>query len=98
MTRAEYAKRKREELKQYIEDYKKSNPCCRCGNTDPRVLEFHHKNPKDKKFSIFHSIHNRYSINSVAEEIKKTVIVCANCHRIIHDEWLNEDLHNEVWG
>lgn len=98
MGRSEYAKKKREELKQFIEDYKRTSPCVRCGCTDHRVLEFHHKNPSEKRFSIFHAIHNRYSIKSVSEEILKTVVVCANCHRIIHHEWDNEELHSEVWG
>jgi len=90
MNRSEYAKKKRQELKQFIEDYKRNNPCTRCGETDVRVLEFHHVNPAEKKFSIFHAVHNRYSIKSVQEEIKKTVVVCANCHRIIHAEWGEE--------
>jgi len=98
MGKAEYNKIKREELKLYIENYKREHPCVRCGMTDHRALEFHHKKPNIKKFSIFHAIHNRYSIKSVAAEIEKTVVVCANCHRIIHYEWLEEDLHSEVWG
>lgn len=97
MGRSEYNKQKREELKQFIEDYKKQHPCVRCGWTDHRALEFHHTVPKEKKFSIFHAIHNRYSIKSVEVEIKKTVVVCANCHRIIHTEW-EEEQHSEVWG
>ena len=88
---AEYAKKKREKLKQFIEDYKKNHPCVRCGCDDFRCLEFHHRNPKEKKFSIFYAVHNRYSIATTAEEIKKTDVVCANCHRIIHYEWENED-------
>ena len=98
MDRAKYAKQKRQELKDYIEQYKIDHSCIRCGCNDPRCLEFHHKNPEEKKFSIFHAVHNRYSIKSVSEEIKKTVVVCANCHRIIHYEWAEENKHDERWG
>lgn len=98
MLKTNYAKQKRQELKDYIEIYKKTHPCVRCGCTDHRVLEFHHVNPKEKKFSIFFAIHNRYSIPAVQKEIDKTVMTCANCHRLIHWEWQEQNLHNEVWG
>lgn len=96
--KAAYAKKKRQDLKDYIETYKKEHECVRCGCHDWRVLEFHHRVPADKKFSIFYAIHNRYSIPAVQREIDKTVVTCANCHRLIHYEWENEDLHSEVWG
>lgn len=98
MPKVNYAKQKRQELKDYIENYKKEHACVRCGCTDYRVLEFHHKDPSTKKFSIFFAIHNRYSIPAVQREIDKTVMTCANCHRIIHYEWENEDKHSEIWG
>lgn len=94
MTKAEVAKRRREEIKAYIENYKKGKQCVRCENSDYRVLEFHHRDPKEKKFSIFKAIHNRYSIPSVSREIEKCDVVCANCHRIIHWEWEQERTNN----
>jgi len=87
MAEPSYAKKKRQELKDHIENYKREHACVRCGCTDWRVLEFHHKDPSQKKFSIFFAIHNRYSIPAVDREILKTEVVCANCHRIIHHEW-----------
>lgn len=57
--------------------------CVRCGyNKCLAALEFHHKDPKKKKFSITRSI----TLNSekVVEEVKKCLLVCANCHREIH--------------
>lgn len=91
MIKSTYAKQRRQDLKDYIENYKRDHECVRCGCTDFRVLEFHHKNPKEKKFSIFMAVHNRYSIPAVQREIEKTDIVCANCHRIIHHEWSNNE-------
>jgi len=98
VSKAEYSKQKRQELKDYIENYKRENSCVRCGCEDWRVLEFHHVKPEEKKFSIFFAIHNRYSIPAVQREIEKTVVVCANCHRVIHHEWENDNKHSEVWG
>lgn len=82
----EKAKAQREELKKYIETLKRNGECTSCHLKDHRVLEFHHRNPSEKKFSIVQAVHNRYSLNTLKEEIKKCDLVCANCHRIIHYE------------
>lgn len=98
LNKSEYSKKRREDLKKFIEETKKENVCIRCKGNDWRTLEFHHRNPKDKKFSIFQAIHNRYSIKSVIKEMEKCDIVCANCHRVIHWEWQNEGKENEDDG
>ncbi len=60
--------------------------CMKCGyNKYPEVLEFHHKNPSEKDFSISRKGHCR-SWQRVGEEIKKCDLLCANCHREIHTE------------
>ncbi len=44
-------------------------------------LIFHHKNPKDKEFSVGrHSV----SVKRLLVEIKKCIIVCRGCHSSIH--------------
>lgn len=60
--------------------------CTLCGYSKyPEVLEFHHKNPKQKDFNISLKGHCR-SWNRVEEEIKKCILLCANCHRELHVE------------
>jgi len=81
---ASKAKARREELKSYIEQVKRAGHCVICKNNDYRVLEFHHRDPSQKKFSIVQSVHNRYSLSSLIREIEKCDLTCANCHRIIH--------------
>ena len=49
----------------------------------PCALEFHHKNPAEKKFSISRHVLNK-SWEAVKEEAKKCVILCSNCHKIAH--------------
>ena len=78
------AKARREELKLYIENVKRTGKCAVCGNPDFRVLEFHHRDPSQKKFSIVQAVHNRYSLAALQREIEKCDLTCANCHRIIH--------------
>lgn len=60
------------------------NQCCLCGyNKVSSALEFHHINPKNKSYGI--STGNCYSLETDLNEIRKTVLVCANCHREIHE-------------
>jgi len=55
--------------------------CGVCGETDIRVLEFAHKNKKEKEFSIGTAVGQQLSIVRIKEEIGKCKILCANCHR-----------------
>lgn len=57
---------------------------CQCCGYDKCItaLEFHHLDPSQKDFS-FGSNTNR-SWNSTKEELKKCILVCANCHREVH--------------
>ena len=60
--------------------------CIKCGyNKYPEVLEFHHRNPTEKDFSISKKGHYR-SWKRISEEIKKCDLLCANCHRELHAE------------
>lgn len=70
----------RDTKRQYVYDIlTSSNGCKDCGEKDPIVLEFDHKDPKTKSFNIGDSYGK--SIDSIKEEILKCDIVCANCHR-----------------
>ncbi len=57
--------------------------CCVCGYSKcSDVLEFHHLDPTKKDFSISgYKIKNKMKIFA---EIKKCVMLCANCHREYH--------------
>jgi len=75
-------KQLRDKYKTILAEYKKERGCCKCGIKDSRVLEFHH--PGDKGFTIGYASHNHLGIDRVKEEIKKCLVICANCHRILH--------------
>ena len=73
-------KRRRTNLKKVFH-----SKCCLCGfNAIPEALEFHHVNPAEKSFGISSSNAVTKSLNSQLEEMKKCILVCANCHRGIH--------------
>ena len=73
-------------LKKKLNAYKKEKKCARCGFDDPRALHFHHLDPKNKKRSVSNMVSMNYSWKSIAKEIEKCEVLCANCHAIIHSE------------
>ena len=66
----------------YILSYKDSHQCVFCGESRAVCLDFHHRRPSEKLFSI--SACSGYSLAKVKVEIRKCIIVCANCHRVLH--------------
>ena len=79
----EYSKKRRNDIKKLLDSFKILG-CEACPETDPIVLEFHHLNPKDKKFTMNFAIKAKYSLTMVMDEVVKCAVLCANCHRRIH--------------
>lgn len=62
----------------------KSYSCCLCGyNKCKKALEFHHLDPSKKEYKI--SDLKTHSKDKILLELSKCVLVCANCHREIHE-------------
>lgn len=66
---------------EYIINFLKKNPCIDCGEKDILVLEFDHKNRRDKSSEITTLVRGGYSQRKIIAEIKKCDVRCANCHR-----------------
>jgi predicted HNH restriction endonuclease len=45
------------------------------------ALQFHHIDPSEKEFEISESA---YSLENLIAEAKKCVLLCANCHAMVH--------------
>jgi predicted HNH restriction endonuclease len=59
--------------------------CARCNQTYPDyVFEFHHIEPNTKDFSPSQLF--MLSDWRIAEEMTKCIMVCSNCHKVIHHE------------
>ena len=83
MIRAVHKRRKK--IRLMAVEYK-GGKCKRCGyDRCIEALEFHHKDPIQKDFSISEKGYTR-SWKRVQEELDKCVMLCANCHREIHAE------------
>lgn len=67
------------------QEYKKTLACESCGQNHPATLDFHHivKDESNRKVNVL-TTHGQYA--AAREEIKKCMVLCANCHRIHHHE------------
>lgn len=77
----ERAKRRRNKIKKRILDYKLANPC-KCGESHPAALDFHHVD--EKNFNISDAIRNGYAWTKIENELKKCMVICRNCHAKLH--------------
>lgn len=66
---------------QFVWDYLRGHPCVDCGEGDPVVLEFDHKDDCEKIASISDMVRQRFSLKRLEAEISKCDVRCANCHR-----------------
>ena len=80
-------------VKKYKEQwrsFKATLSCVKCGQNHPATLDFHHIDSSTKEASVNKLIKYR-AFKRAMEEVKKCVVLCANCHRIHHhDERLNK--------
>lgn len=70
--------------------------CCICGKSyAPELYDIHHIFPEYKEFSIGSIRANSVSWERIVVELKKCVMMCANCHRLVHNgyETIPEDCH-----
>lgn len=58
----------------------KHSGCLDCGELDFIVLEFDHRDPTTKSFSIS-DVGATVSMKRLKEELQKCDVVCSNCHR-----------------
>lgn len=64
--------------------------CSRCGyDNHPAPLEFHHIDPSKKSFNIGMVANKSWKV--IVKELKKCILLCANCHRIEHSERYDND-------
>ena len=89
----QYMKIWRKKNPNYLDDEKhilhqlKINGCAICGyNKCDSALDFHHSNPKNKKYGI--NLSKMYK-KDLADELNKCILLCANCHREITYNYKN---------
>lgn len=69
----------------------KGGCCSRCGyKKSISALEFHHLDPSKKDFTLSHSRCTKFD-DRIKNELDKCIMVCANCHREIHEKLVTPD-------
>lgn len=69
--------------------------CSKCGwHGNQAAMQFHHKNASEKDF-IIGNVGNK-SWDSIINEMKKCVLLCANCHMIEHSTKNDEKFLQEA--
>jgi hypothetical protein len=70
----------REQNARKVFEYLAKHSCLSCGESDPIVLEFDHRDRSDKIESISNLV-SHSSWERIETEIQKCDVLCANCHR-----------------
>lgn len=93
---SEAVQKRRDLLKFKAVEYK-GGKCEICGyNKNYAALEFHHLDPSQKDFGIAQSGETR-SWDEIQNELDKCIMVCANCHRELHNpDWSKDNIDNRL--
>lgn len=89
----DYNTQKLRGLKRKLELIKsRGGKCELCGyDRNIAVLEFHHINPDEKEFQLDMRHLSNTSLERLKEEADKSQLLCANCHREVHNPHLGMD-------
>lgn len=92
----EAVQKRRDLLKFKAVEYK-GGKCEICGyDRNYSALEFHHLDPTQKDFGIAADGYSK-SWEHTKEELDKCILVCANCHRELHNPtWTKENLQTRL--
>jgi len=81
-TKNKYRRSRVAYYREFVWRHKRLCGCAKCGNKDPRVLDYDHIDGKDKIENISRMAGQTTSMKSLKVEIRKCQVMCANCHRI----------------
>lgn len=66
--------------------------CERCGyDKNISAFDFHHKDPDEKSFEVKVQFLKYKTENEILEEALKCMLLCSNCHREIHNPYMDTE-------
>ncbi len=87
--KAYYVERARQQkavMREWLIEYKQKLSCQHCGyNKHHSALDFHHKDKNKKELNLSQVGNFGWGKQRILKEINKCIILCANCHRILHN-------------
>lgn len=95
----DYKSQKLKGLKRKLELIESRGGKCEiCGyNKNIATLEFHHINPDEKEFQLDMRHLSNTSLEKLQSEVSKCQLLCANCHREVHNPELEvKEVYNLV--
>ena len=83
-TSTEYSRLQRKKNWENIFEFFGGRRCMICGiESDHPIYQLHHHDQDGKEHNISGIIH--HSWDKIKRELRKTILVCSNCHCTIHD-------------
>lgn len=82
----EYSKNRRARILEWLNKIKETQGCENCGFNHPAALDFHHIDPSKKKECVATMVSSCLPNETILTEINKCILLCANCHRVLHWE------------
>lgn len=73
---------RRDNNRDWFEEFKRSLECVRCGEDDFRCFVFHHPDPSKKEANVCDLM--TYSKKRIQQELAVCECLCSNCHLIHH--------------
>lgn len=85
--RREYIRERRRKIDELLDAIKFKEKCHFCRIDNPTVLQFHHLNEegKEKENGIATMRADLWSEGKILHEVAKCIVVCANCHLMLHE-------------
>jgi hypothetical protein len=77
--------KRKKETQEWLRSLKAGKSCRYCTESYAACLDYHHRDGTEKKFNIAKAATNGYSRETILKEIAKCDLICANCHRKLHD-------------
>jgi len=63
--------------------FKGSLHCARCKENHIACMDFHHIDPSEKEYEVSALVSSKM-FTKAYKEVKKCIVLCANCHRKLH--------------
>ncbi len=75
---------RKREIREWFVELKKTLKCIICGEDTWYMLDFHHRDPKEKEMDLSIAVCHAWSKKRILKEVAKCDIYCANHHRELH--------------